>query len=143
MTLAGLLRWTDICAKSVGLKGHVHLHCACAPFFCILASKLSGHVAGATGAGAFAAAWITREISEAPSDGDKSFPRQADSEDDTVLINWSSTHECRPKRFYQPETLHEVEQLVASAHRSGVLRDSRQKVAHQGDPGLFAVRQTS
>lgn len=35
------------------------------------------------------------------------------------LVNWSNTHECHPKRFYQPETQEELEKIVAEAHENG------------------------
>ncbi len=44
-----------------------------------------------------------------------------DYENANHLVNWSETHECRPKRFYQPETHEELEVLVSEAHAKGVL----------------------
>eukprot|EP00891_Asterochloris_glomerata_P008354 jgi/Astpho2/8354/Aster-x1517 len=35
------------------------------------------------------------------------------------LVNWSGTHEAKPKRYYQPETEEEVEAIVKSAHEKG------------------------
>ena len=35
------------------------------------------------------------------------------------LVNWSGTHQLRPKRFYQPETTEEVEQIVQKSHEQG------------------------
>ena len=35
------------------------------------------------------------------------------------LVNWSNTHECRPKRFHQPESQAELEAVVAEAHEKG------------------------
>ena len=32
------------------------------------------------------------------------------------LVNWSGTHHVRPKRFYQPETTEEVEDIVRKSH---------------------------
>ena len=43
------------------------------------------------------------------------------TDDSNVLVNWSSTHECRPKEFHQPETTQEVEALVSKAHDAGVI----------------------
>ena len=40
-------------------------------------------------------------------------------EEGTHLVNWSNTHECRPKRFAQPETVEELEAIVADAHAKG------------------------
>ena len=37
------------------------------------------------------------------------------------LVNWSNTHECRPKRFYQPETQEELEAIVKEAHNKGAM----------------------
>ena len=42
-----------------------------------------------------------------------------DYENEHHIVNWSETHECRPKRFYQPETHEELEALVAEAHAKG------------------------
>ncbi|KAK9918259.1 hypothetical protein WJX75_002661 [Coccomyxa subellipsoidea] len=39
--------------------------------------------------------------------------------DEHHLFNWSNTHECRPKRFYQPETQEELEAIVKEAHDKG------------------------
>ena len=36
------------------------------------------------------------------------------------LVNWSGTHHVRPKRFFQPETVEEVEQIVRGAHEKGL-----------------------
>jgi hypothetical protein len=35
------------------------------------------------------------------------------------LVNWSNTHECHPKRLYEPETVVELEHIVAEAHEKG------------------------
>ena len=35
------------------------------------------------------------------------------------LVNWSGTHNVRPKRFYQPETTEEVEAIVQKSHDQG------------------------
>jgi hypothetical protein len=45
----------------------------------------------------------------------------AEEEEGTHLVNWSSTHECRPKRFAQPETVEELEAIVADAHAKGAV----------------------
>lgn len=37
-------------------------------------------------------------------------------------MNWSNTHEVSPRRLYQPESLEELEGIVAKAHENGVLR---------------------
>lgn len=37
------------------------------------------------------------------------------------LVNWSNTHECHPRRLYEPETVEELEQIVAEAHEKGML----------------------
>ena len=36
------------------------------------------------------------------------------------LVNWSNTHECHPKRYYEPESVEELERIVAEAHAKGV-----------------------
>ncbi len=36
------------------------------------------------------------------------------------LVNWSATHHVRPKRFYQPETTEEVEDIVQKSHDQGI-----------------------
>ncbi|KAK3254751.1 hypothetical protein CYMTET_36046 [Cymbomonas tetramitiformis] len=50
---------------------------------------------------------------------DDSRPSAEDAQSDEVIVNWSNTHECRPKNFYQPESLQELEKIVATAHESG------------------------
>ncbi|KAL4857423.1 L-galactono-1 [Chlorella vulgaris] len=35
------------------------------------------------------------------------------------LVNWSGTHECQVQRFYQPETLEQLEATVKQAHTTG------------------------
>ena len=49
-------------------------------------------------------------------------PHPDEFENENHLVNWSETHECRPKRFYQPETHEELETLVAEAHAKGETR---------------------
>ena len=38
---------------------------------------------------------------------------------DQHLVNWSGTHECHVARFYQPESLAELQAVVAQAHAAG------------------------
>jgi hypothetical protein len=50
------------------------------------------------------------------------------------FVNWSNTHEVNPRRLYQPETIQEVEGIVAEAHTNGIddflsRRSSRKAVA--------------
>jgi hypothetical protein len=45
----------------------------------------------------------------------------ADGDDDQLLVNWSGTHECRPRALAQPESLEELEAVVARAHEQGAL----------------------
>lgn len=42
-----------------------------------------------------------------------------DDEEEHLLVNWSGTHECRPRVLAQPENLEELEALVAGAHAAG------------------------
>jgi hypothetical protein len=35
------------------------------------------------------------------------------------LVNWSGTHECQVRRYYQPESLEELEGMVKKAHETG------------------------
>ncbi|RLN67274.1 hypothetical protein BBJ28_00023328, partial [Nothophytophthora sp. Chile5] len=35
---------------------------------------------------------------------------------DHVFMNWSATHECRPRNFYVPESVEEVERLLQEYH---------------------------
>jgi hypothetical protein len=35
------------------------------------------------------------------------------------FVNWSNTHEVSPRRLYQPETIDELEKIVAKAHING------------------------
>lgn len=38
------------------------------------------------------------------------------------LVNWSGTHECQVARYYQPETVEQLEELVKQAHEQGERR---------------------
>ena len=38
---------------------------------------------------------------------------------ENAIVNWSGTHVCTPERVHYPESLVEVEHIVAEAHRSG------------------------
>jgi len=42
-----------------------------------------------------------------------------DEEEESTIVNWSNTHECKPAAFHQPDSLEELERLVAAAHRDG------------------------
>ena len=44
-----------------------------------------------------------------------SYPAPSTNEE---LVNWSGTHHCQPKRFYQPETHEQVEAIVKAAAES-------------------------
>eukprot|EP00238_Polyblepharides_amylifera_P002554 CAMPEP_0196572266 /NCGR_PEP_ID=MMETSP1081-20130531/2344_1 /TAXON_ID=36882 /ORGANISM="Pyramimonas amylifera, Strain CCMP720" /LENGTH=515 /DNA_ID=CAMNT_0041889525 /DNA_START=412 /DNA_END=1959 /DNA_ORIENTATION=+ len=35
------------------------------------------------------------------------------------IVNWSGTHTCHPKKYHQPESLEELERLLAEAHKTG------------------------
>ncbi|CAI5704245.1 unnamed protein product [Peronospora effusa] len=48
------------------------------------------------------------------------------AEDHHKFLNWSATHECRPKRFHVPETVEEVEKLLKTYH------DKKQKLRCMG-----------
>ncbi|KAL3159108.1 hypothetical protein ABBQ32_011105 [Trebouxia sp. C0010 RCD-2024] len=39
--------------------------------------------------------------------------------DEQEFVNWSATHKVRPRQLFQPETVHELQQVVASCHASG------------------------
>jgi hypothetical protein len=71
--------------------------------------------AGAVGLGASAAILLQRgRAPVAPAAGEE----DADG-DDQLLVNWSGTHECRPCALAQPESLEELEAVVAHAHEQG------------------------
>ncbi len=42
-----------------------------------------------------------------------------EADDGAHLVNWSATHEVHPRRLFQPESLEQLEALVASHHRTG------------------------
>lgn len=66
--------------------------------------------AGALAAGGVAA-WMWRgSTSESLVDG---------GEEGAHLVNWSGTHEVRPRRLYQPETLEELQDVVKQHHEAG------------------------
>ncbi|KAG2533095.1 hypothetical protein JM18_000162 [Phytophthora kernoviae] len=48
------------------------------------------------------------------------------TEDHHEFVNWSATHECRPKNFHVPETVDEVEKLLKTYH------DKKQKLRCMG-----------
>ena len=48
------------------------------------------------------------------------------------LVNWSGTHRIRPKRFFQPETTQEVEDIVKDAHEKGKLLCQRLLLLRMG-----------
>ncbi len=70
--------------------------------------------AGAVGLGA-SAAILWRKVVPRAAGGSEA----ADEEEDHLLVNWSGTHECRPRVLAQPESLEELERLVAEAHAEG------------------------
>ncbi|PSC76820.1 L-galactono-1,4-lactone dehydrogenase isoform A [Micractinium conductrix] len=46
-------------------------------------------------------------------------PAEGPEPSQETLVNWSGTHECQVQRFYQPESLGELEALVKAAHAKG------------------------
>uniref|UniRef100_M4B942 FAD-binding PCMH-type domain-containing protein n=2 Tax=Hyaloperonospora arabidopsidis (strain Emoy2) TaxID=559515 RepID=M4B942_HYAAE len=50
----------------------------------------------------------------------------AHSQDEHEFVNWSATHNCRPKQFHVPETVEEVEELLKRYH------DKKQKLRCMG-----------
>ena len=42
-----------------------------------------------------------------------------DCDDEAHLVNWSRTHEARPKRLYQPDSVKQLADLVHYAHENG------------------------
>jgi len=61
---------------------------------------------GAAGAAALAVAYATQ------------YTRKPAAEGETTLSNWSNTHEVSTARYHTPESLEELEALVAAAHES-------------------------
>ena len=70
--------------------------------------------AGAVGLGA-SAAILWRKVLPRAAGGSEA----VDEGEDHLLVNWSGTHECRPRVLAQPESLEELERLVAKAHAEG------------------------
>lgn len=56
------------------------------------------------------AAWLWRDSSQTMPPG---------GEEGAHLVNWSGTREVHPRRLYQPETLQELEGIVAKHHETG------------------------
>ena len=56
---------------------------------------------------------LMQKLGPADAAGDK------DEDEEHLLVNWSGTHECRPRVLAQPESLEELEALVADAHAAG------------------------
>mmetsp|Transcript_8981 Transcript_8981/g.11910 ORF Transcript_8981/g.11910 Transcript_8981/m.11910 type:complete len:573 (+) Transcript_8981:1153-2871(+) len=44
---------------------------------------------------------------------------ELNKEDDAVVSNWSGTHEVVAKSYFQPESISELEEIVAAANKSG------------------------
>lgn len=40
-------------------------------------------------------------------------------EEGAHIVNWSGTHEVRPRRLYQPETIKELQDIVTQHHETG------------------------
>lgn len=66
-------------------------------------------MAGAVGFGSIS--YYLGQIEESPSEDGG-----ADSHE---LVNWSNTHQCKPKVFHEPETPEEVEAIVSKAQAAG------------------------
>ena len=82
----------------------------------------AGHNAGSICIGASAALIISVSTSFGRKEPEPLAQPQEqvdDYENANHIMNWSETHECRPKRFYQPETHEELETLVSEAHVRG------------------------
>ena len=77
-----------------------------------LTESLFFNWAGAFAAGAVAAVGTNHELERAAGTDDE-------APDEAHFVNWSGTHEVTPKRFYQPESVEELEQVVAEAHEKG------------------------
>lgn len=65
---------------------------------------------GAAGLGAFTTAYLSYQKRE---------NNHAEDVDHAHIINWSGTHECNPRRYYEPNTVEAVEEIVANAHKEG------------------------
>lgn len=68
--------------------------------------------AGAAALGAFTTAYLSYQQRENEQEG------HADG-DGHHLLNWSGTHECNPRHFWEPHSVEEVEDVVAKAHKEG------------------------
>jgi len=80
--------------------------------------------AGAAAAGVLAVVIYQKDLNQeslVPERVEEAVNKLLEKADEHHLYNWSNTHECRPKRFYQPETQEELENIVAEAHEKGKL----------------------
>lgn len=50
----------------------------------------------------------------------KADPEDGSSIEGGHFVNWSNTHEVSPRRLYQPESIQELESVVAKAHSNGI-----------------------
>ena len=101
------------CSASAS-PGEIHIHAVihfCPACIEIITPTLAGAAAAAAGAGAWA--WQRQHRDGITTTG------QPAAEEGAHLVNWSATHAVSPRRLYQPETLQELEALVAAHHNSG------------------------
>ena len=68
---------------------------------------MAGAMLALSGYGYYVTVWQRPSASGAPP------PQEAQ------LVNWSGTHECATRRLYQPESLAELEAVVAAAQKTG------------------------
>jgi len=47
-------------------------------------------------------------------------PTLEESDQEEVYTNWSATHECRTRRYFEPETIEEAQRILREAHRRGI-----------------------
>ncbi len=44
----------------------------------------------------------------------------AQQEDDNEFANWSATHKVRPRQLFEPESVKDLQRVVAQCHASGM-----------------------
>lgn len=77
-------------------------------------------MAGSFAAGIFGVYFLRED--ELPVSGTESPVEPAGgAPEEHVVVNWSGTHECHPKMLHQPETIAELEAIVADYHKRGGL----------------------
>lgn len=103
---------------------HVTHHHANSHTVCLQFRLCHARCPGAAAAGVLAVLIYQKDLNQEslmPEAVEHAMNQLTGDKDEHHLVNWSNTHECRPKRFYQPETQEELEAIVREAHEKGLM----------------------